>query len=47
MKKCKCGKRATISLSAGGREISLCDACWDRHTKKIIEKAKRGPHEEL
>ena len=42
MKKCKCGKRATISISAGGKEVSLCNACWDRVTKKIIKKARKG-----
>ena len=31
MKKCKlCGKEATMGLSAGGKNVSLCDACWER-----------------
>ena len=42
MKKCNCGAPATISLSAGGKEVSLCNACWDRHTKKIIESVRGG-----
>ena len=42
MKKCKCGKRATISLSFGGKEFSLCKACFYRARKLIIEKARRG-----
>ena len=43
MKKCNCGKEATITLSCREIEVfNFCKACFDRAVKKIKEQAKKG-----
>ena len=39
MKKCKCGKEATITMGfgAGDKDITLCESCWKLAVKKIKE----------
>lgn len=35
--KCRCGKLATVTLTAGGSEVSCCDQCWDRAVQRLTE----------
>ena len=44
MKKCKCGKEATICVSFGRKEINFCEACLKRVTAmmKDIKKWRKG-----
>ena len=42
MKKCKlCGKEATMSLSSGGEDVSLCRSCWKR-VIAALSRSKMG-----
>lgn len=44
MKKCNCGKPATITLGFGAKEVIFCDACFKLACSKLkadMRKANR------
>ena len=47
--KCKCGKKATVSITVGMRSIWFCSTCFDKAAtavgKKIRKKTKEVLHE--
>ena len=42
MKKCKCGKEATITMGFGAKYISLCEACWKRGVTALLRAKPKG-----
>jgi len=39
---CPCGAVATRGISAGGKTVWLCEACFDRRTRELTKQAREG-----
>lgn len=38
---CKCGQEATAAMEYAGHRIALCEACWQKGTRKLLSDLQK------
>ena len=40
--RCSCGEVATRGITAGGKSVWMCEACFNRRMRELTVQAKEG-----